>query len=81
LRRRSDGSNVVAVFYGGTCEESDGKRFFFLFFWSLWFSSLELTINNEMVVFLMLKVAMARERRLKKTGGGELEVDKQNVAS
>jgi hypothetical protein len=34
-----------------------------------------LTINNEMVVFLMLKVAMARGRRLKKRGGGELEVD------
>ncbi len=29
----------------------------------------------------MLKVAMAKGRRLKKTGGGELEVDKQNVAS
>ncbi len=28
----------------------------------------------------MLKVAMARGRRLKKRGGGELEVDKQNLA-
>jgi hypothetical protein len=37
-----------------------------------------LTINNEVVVFLMLKVVMARGRRLKK-GGGDLEVQKQNV--
>ncbi len=29
----------------------------------------------------MLKVAMARGRRLKKRGGGELEVDKKNVTS
>jgi hypothetical protein len=41
---------------------------------------LELTINNEMVIFLMLKVVMARGRTLKK-GGGDLEVHKQNVAS
>jgi hypothetical protein len=34
-----------------------------------------------MVVFLTLKVAMARGRRLKKKRGGDLEVDKQNVAS
>jgi hypothetical protein len=34
-----------------------------------------------MVAFLMLKVAMARGRRLKKRGGGELEVDKKNVTS
>ncbi len=29
----------------------------------------------------MLKVAMAWGKRLKKTSGGELEVDKQNVTS
>jgi hypothetical protein len=34
-----------------------------------WYSSLELIIHNEMVVFLMLKVVMARGRRLKKGGG------------
>jgi hypothetical protein len=63
-------------------EEGDGKRFFFLgFFLSLWFSSLELTINYEMVVFLMLKVAMVKGRRLKKKGDGDLEFHKQNVAS
>jgi hypothetical protein len=33
-----------------------------------------------MVVFLMLKVVMARGKRLKK-GGGDLEAQKQNVAS
>jgi len=33
-----------------------------------------------MVVFLMLKVVMARGRRLKKCGG-DLEVHKQNVVS
>jgi len=54
--------------------------FLFRFLWSFWFSSLKLTINNEMVVFLMTKVVMARRRRLKK-GGGDLEVHKQNVIS
>jgi hypothetical protein len=35
-----------------------------------------------MVVFcLRLKVIMARERRLKKNGGGEFEVHKQNVVA
>ncbi len=65
------------------CEEGDGDNLFLPFFllWSFWSSSLELKINNEMVVFLkMLKVVMARGRRLKK-GGGDLEVQKQNVAS
>jgi len=54
--------------------------FLFLLLWSFWSNSLELTINNEMVVFLMLKVVMARRRRLKK-GGGDLEAHKQNVVS
>jgi hypothetical protein len=53
--------------------------FLFLLLWFSWSCSLELIINNEMVVFLMLKVVMARGRRLKK-GGGDLEVHKQNVA-
>ncbi len=52
----------------------------FSFLWSFWFNSLELTINNEMVVFFMLKVIMVRGRRLKK-GGADLEVHKKNVAS
>jgi hypothetical protein len=35
-----------------------------------------------MVVFCLgLKVVMARGRRLKKSGGGELEINKQNVAA
>jgi len=56
--------------------------FFPFFCWFLWFSSLKLTINNEMVVFLFkLKVVMARRRRFKKSGCGDLEVHKQNVAS
>ncbi len=54
--------------------------FLFLLLWSFWSSSLKLTINNEMVVFLMLKVIMARGRRLKR-GGGDLEAHKQNVVS
>jgi hypothetical protein len=32
-----------------------------------------------MVVFFLLKVRMARGRRLRKSGGGELEVDRENV--
>jgi hypothetical protein len=31
------------------------------------------------VLFFLLKVVMARGRRLRKSGGGELEIDKQNV--
>jgi hypothetical protein len=31
--------------------------------------------------YYLLKVAMARGRRLKKSGGGELEVNKQNVVA
>ncbi len=54
----------------------------FFFCWSLWFSLLELTIENIMVVFLCkLKVVMARKRRLRKSDGGDLKVHKQNVAS
>jgi hypothetical protein len=35
-----------------------------------------------MVVFCLgLKVVMARVRRLKKSGGGELEINKQNVVA
>jgi hypothetical protein len=35
-----------------------------------------------MVVFCLgLKVVMAKGRRLKKNGGGELEINKQNVAA
>jgi hypothetical protein len=67
----SDGNNVVAFLCG------DGNSRFF-FFWSLWFNSFELIINNEMVVFLMLRVVMGRGRRLKKGG---LVVQKKNVAS
>ncbi len=31
--------------------------------------------------YFLLKVVMARGTRLRKSGGGELEVDKQNVAT
>ncbi len=41
-----------------------------------------MTINNEMVVFVLLKVVMAKGRRLKRSGGGgDLEVHKQNVVA
>jgi hypothetical protein len=81
--KEGDNCNVVAFLYG------DGSKllllllllFYFLFYFifrSLWFSSLKLTINNEMLVFFMLKVAMARGRKLKK---GDLVVRKQNVSS
>jgi len=37
---------------------------------------------NEMVVlFFWLKFVMVKGRRLRKSGGGELEVDKQNVVA
>ncbi len=42
--------------------------------------SLELTINNDMVVFFKFKVIMAKRRRLKKIGG-DLEAWKKNVIS
>jgi hypothetical protein len=63
-------------------EEGDGNKWFIYFCWYLWFSLLELTINNIMVVFLFrLKVIMPRKRRLRKSDGGDLEVHKQNVVS
>jgi hypothetical protein len=34
-----------------------------------------------MVVFFLLKVRMARGWKLRKSGGGELEVDKENVVA
>jgi hypothetical protein len=34
-----------------------------------------------MVVFFLLKVRMVRGRKLRKSGGGELEVEKQNVGA
>jgi hypothetical protein len=51
-----DNSNVVTFFYsGGVAKKvmaANCRRFFsFFFLWSFWFSSLELTINNEMLVF------------------------------
>jgi hypothetical protein len=73
-----DNSNVITFFYdrGVVKKAMVASGFFSL--WSFWFNSLELKINNEMVVVFMLKVVMARRRRLKKGG---LEVHKQNVAS
>jgi hypothetical protein len=44
-----------------------------IFFLSFWFSSLELKINNEMMVFFMLKVVTAIRKKLI-NGGGDLEV-------
>jgi hypothetical protein len=52
--KEGDGSNVVTFLYSGgvvkkamaTCD-----LFIFIFSLSFWFNSLELTINNEMVVF------------------------------
>jgi hypothetical protein len=34
-----------------------------------------------MVVLFFFKVVMAKGRRLRKSGGGDLEVDKQNVVA
>jgi hypothetical protein len=51
---------------------------FFVFFYGVF----GLVHYNEMVVlFFWLKVVMARGRRLRKSGGGELEVDKQNFVT
>jgi len=80
------GNNVITFFFGWPNVKkamAENNFFFnFLIFGSLWFSLLELTINNIMVVFLLrLKVIMAWRRRLRKSDGGDLEVHKQNVAS
>jgi hypothetical protein len=76
---QGDDSNVVTFFYGdGVVKKVIASchrflSFFFFLLWSFWSSSLKLTINNEMCeFFLMLKVVMARGRKLKK-GGGDLE--------
>jgi len=49
-----DGNNVIAFSYGGgVVKKAMVTSGFFLsfFLWSFWSSSLELTINNEMVFF------------------------------
>jgi len=81
--KEGDVSNVVTFFYGGpNVKKAMATSDFILFFGSLWFSLLELIINNIMVVFLLrLKVIMAQRRRLRKSDGGDLEVHKQNVVS
>ncbi len=55
---KGDGSNVITFFYGGHVVKkvmaTSGfllSFFLFLFLWSFWFSSLKLTINNEMLGF------------------------------
>jgi hypothetical protein len=82
--KEGDGNNVVTFFYASGIVKkvtTIGSRLFFFFPSSLvFYNSLELTINNEMVVFLILKVVMARGRRPKKCGG-DLEAHKQNVVS
>jgi uncharacterized membrane protein YgcG len=84
---KNDNNNYRRLFWWFCCKEGDdsNRTAFFLFFlflllWSFWYSSLELTIDNEMVVFFMLRIVMARGRKLKKSGG-DLEAHKQNVAS
>jgi len=56
---KSDGNIAIAFFYGGGVVKKAVVTynflisfFLFLFLWSFWSISLELTINNEMVVFL-----------------------------
>ncbi len=71
--KEGDDNNVNAFFYGGGGVKKEMAGGGLLFFWSFSFSSLKLTINHEMMVFFMLKVLMARGRRLKK-GGGDVEV-------
>ncbi len=46
--------------------------------WCFWFKLLVLIISND-VGFFLLKVGMARGRRLRRNGGGLLEIDKKNV--
>ncbi len=76
----SSPSSMVVVLWKRQWQQAVSFFFFsFFFLWSFWSNSLELTINNEMVFFLMLKLVMAKGRRLK--GGDDLEVHKQNVAS
>jgi len=54
-------NNVITFLYGGGVVEkvmAGGNFFlsFFLFFlWCFWFGSLELTINNEMVVLFFVE--------------------------
>jgi len=53
-----DDSNVVAFFCGGGVMKKVMVAGCFLlsfFLWSFWFNSLELTINNEMVVFFYVE--------------------------
>ncbi len=40
--------------------------YLFIYFWSLWFSSLKLTITNEMVVFLCWRLQWLKERDWRK---------------
>jgi hypothetical protein len=56
--KEGDSNNVIAFFYGdsgGVVKKVMATTFFlffiFLFIWSFWSSSLNLRINNEMVVF------------------------------
>jgi len=52
-----DDNNVVTFFYGGGVVEKVmvGGDFFLFFLWCFWFGSLELTINNEMVVIIFVE--------------------------
>jgi hypothetical protein len=83
--KKGDSNSLVTFFYGGPNVKKAmvaSNFLFFIFLGSLWFSLLELTNNNIMVIFLLrLKVIMVRRRRLRKTNGGDLEVHKQNVLS
>jgi hypothetical protein len=50
-----DGSNVAFLYGGGVVKKAIKLGGFFLFFWSFWFSSLKLTINNETMVFFYVE--------------------------
>jgi hypothetical protein len=47
----------VTFFNGFAAKEGDGNlpSLFFFFFWSFWFNSTKLKINNEMVVFFYVE--------------------------
>ncbi len=47
----------VTFFNGFAAKEGDGNlpSLFFFFFWSFWFNSKKLKINNEMVVFFYVE--------------------------
>jgi hypothetical protein len=84
--KEGDSSNVVTFLYGGGVMEKamvEGDFFSFIFFylyflWCFWFNSLELIM---MVVFFFVETWNGQRRRLRRNGGGLLEIEKENVVA